>query len=619
MTIFDVEKERERQETNDDAKFYGYSLFFFQLRVPGKALGLPDTKIQKLVFPLAVAPESYSLEEPFTVSVTPGTNGGLIVEENGIIQRRIRLNGTTGARPRPLNASAGFGNKPEVESSAPSRGKFVTGYLSGQRHFHFLQDKVFRAYADLKRDPTYAKQVQLIFHNLKDDEHWLVVPETFSLQRAAGRGPLYAYEISLIAVSPAEVLPTQVVPVSKSWWDSAAEGLAKARSALAKISGVIQFINQVAEKVKRVVSDVLAIVDDVIGLVNEVTNVINGIARIATDVFNRIRDVARRARAAAVAVVVSASTFGDVVGQAFANLADYLEEVASIPSIRNEIRDRIDNIRTGGRNNRARALRASEANNISRATTESELARSGSAPTVADVVAQLSSLDLGVEIPAFNNIESYQVQGSDTLPSISARLLGSAELWWVIAEVNRLRAPYISDVPIPGTVQRGATIFVPTTQQTANNLGQSGVPSTPDDDLLTQLFFRDALVAPSSRFPNRIDLVLDAEKGNKDILYVAGIENLKQGIRTRLETVLGENVLYPNLGLERVIGMGEPDIDVEILRVFVSQAISADNRVANLGSVRVSNTESLDAYNIEVDARVRGLTAPVLVNVTQSL
>jgi len=114
-------------------------------------------------------------------------------------------------------------------------------------------------------------------------------------------------------------------------------------------------------------------------------------------------------------------------------------------------------------------------------------------------------------------------------------------------------------------------------------------------------------------------LQLDATKGNRDIVYVEGVENLKQAMRTRLDTELGENILFPNLGLPRVVGMGEPTIDAEILKVLVSQAIRGDNRIANVGSIKVSNSQSLDRFDLEVDAAVRGFNSPVKLATTHTL
>lgn len=620
MSLRKEQLEADRARANDDGKFYGSYLYFFELRVPGKLVNSTKPSIS-LVYPLMLNPENYSIEDPFTVQTTPGTNGGLIVEENGIIQRTIRLSGTTGFAPRPLDASAKFADLKPASRSYTDRGKFLQGVLSGQRHFQFLQDKVFRTYADLKRDPTHAKNVELHFHNIKDDEHWLVIPESFSMQR---RNFLYGYDITLLAVAPSS---TTLIGLGKKvkekgFWDKAKDTLAAVRRAIAKIAAYAEIVTDAIETVKQVVSGVVAIVNEVFNLVNVVSRIINGVARATADVMNRIRSIATTLRGAAVGLAEAIGNFPATIAQAFHSMADEFENLFSKQFIQ-ELGDRTK--APLARLSRSRAVAQSLLSSDQIGTTaqpirtNADLQRAGTAPTLADIVSRLNSDDLGVPLPTFTSLELYEVGSSDTLPSISARYLGTPDLWWVIAEANNLVHPYISDVPLPGTIRRGETLLVPATEPHSNALGASGVVTNNQDEIAAQLLFRDAKLSPSSRYPNRLDLVVDPVLGNRDIVYVEGIDNLKQAMRTRLETELGESVLFPALGLPQIVGLGEPSIDVEMVRVFVGQAIGGDNRIASIGSVRVSNTTSPDFYEVEVDARVRGYNAPVKINAIRSV
>jgi hypothetical protein len=612
--------EADRARANDDGKFYGAYLYFFELRVPGKLVGSPRPSLS-LVYPLALNPESYSIDDPFTMQATPGTNGGLVVEENGIIQRTIRLSGTTGFAPRPLGASAKFEDLKPGSRSYVDRGKFLQGVLSGQRHFQFLQDKVFRTYADLKRDPTHAKSVEMHFHNIKDDEHWLVIPENFSMTR---RAFLYHYDIALLAVAPSNSTPfaRERKAQKKGFWENAKDAIAAARRAIAKIAAYAEIVTDAIDTVKRVVSDVVNVINEAINLVNVVSRIINGIARATADVFNRIRSIATTLRRAAVSIASAIGNFPATIAQAFHAMADEFHSLGT-KQFFNELGDRVK--APLARLSRSRVVGQTLLTPGQFSTTgqpirtTADLQRVGSAPTLADIVERLNSSNLGVALPTFTSLELYEVGSSDTLPSISSRFLGSADLWWVIAEANNLSHPYISDVPLPGTIRRGATLLVPATAAHSNALGPSGVVTNSNEEVASQLLFRDAKLVTSSRFPNRLDLALDPVKGNRDVVYVEGIDNLKQAMRTRIETELGESVLFPDLGMPQIVGLGEPIIDVEMVRVFIGQAISADNRIANLGSVRVSNTNSPDFYEIAVDARVRGYNAPVTINAIRSV
>ena len=57
-------EEQARQSFNDDSHFLKRMLYFFELIIPAEVGILGDTDF---LFPLIIPPESYSVEEPFTV------------------------------------------------------------------------------------------------------------------------------------------------------------------------------------------------------------------------------------------------------------------------------------------------------------------------------------------------------------------------------------------------------------------------------------------------------------------------------------------------------------------------------------------------------------------------
>ena len=206
--VFDAIQERARQETLQDSKFTTAPLYYFELRVPPEATttGRGDSYI----FPLALSPNALEMSEPFTVAEAESQGGGLYVHQNGIVRRNLKIKGTTGFAPKPYQGS-GFAQIKAPDYGA-SYGRDVASKLlvsdgvrafSGQRHFQFLQDVVFRKYADLVQDPVTAKGTALVFHNPKDDEHWVVVPKEFRMER---RRTIYDYDIDLLVVQKADSL-----------------------------------------------------------------------------------------------------------------------------------------------------------------------------------------------------------------------------------------------------------------------------------------------------------------------------------------------------------------------------------------------------------------------------
>jgi hypothetical protein len=297
-----------------DNKFFKQFTMFFELRVPQEMAFFANTTF---LFPLIVPPDSYSMSEPFTVEATPTQGGGLYVEENGIVQRIIRLSGTTGFKPRKLHSSGTavlMNATPDKKSYSRGLSGFapVIAAISGQRHFQYLQDAVFRTYADLKRDPTTAEDTQLIFHNPKDDEHWLVVPRTFDLERSAGKGPLYRYNIELLVVDKAEVVD-QDFSEDKGILDAIADTIHDIKKAIDLAQGAINDITAVIAEVKGYVKNIATIIDGVSGVIDAAANFTQGISDLIQSPLAVINSLA--------GVIDATANFVDVAEQASDDIA----------------------------------------------------------------------------------------------------------------------------------------------------------------------------------------------------------------------------------------------------------------------------------------------------------
>ena len=118
-----------------------------------------------MTFVFVLNPTRYEVSEPFQAELTPAEDNTIVAEENGIIVREILLEGTFGLMER---SAVGF-------QGAQGDGK----PLSGTAHYEFLK-KMFRRYSDLKKEPTTSPHYEMIFHALKDDEHYRVIPRSFT-------------------------------------------------------------------------------------------------------------------------------------------------------------------------------------------------------------------------------------------------------------------------------------------------------------------------------------------------------------------------------------------------------------------------------------------------------
>lgn len=634
-TVDQIAEELARQKSTSDTKFYALGVYMFELRAPaaafsrpgGDASGNPDG-YYNLFFPLTIAPRAISMSEPYTVEYTPGLDGGVFVEENGVLMRKIQIDGTTGLAPRYITATpAAFDSELSVVTT-PNRKQVdfspgVLEKLSGQRHFQFLQEKVFRAYAELKRDGRYAANVQLFFHNLKDSEAWLVVPDSFVLNRQSSSSTLYHYSISLTALEPRNVAKRSSVAIEdKSFWDKVKDVVKSIRQAVARVQAVLNDIVRVADEIARDVSTIFTAIREVVALIDNVRKFIDGFVGAITGLIQQAASVLSTIDSVVQALETSLNTIDDRIVQAWRQLTDEAENLQLTLLLWGESQGertaftRAREIANKTREERIRAANADLSAAISTARTSAGLAASGTQPTLADVARMIYDAGLQSEVPEIRGLVERQLGPADTLVSLSAQYLGSGRYWWIIAQLNELRFPYISTTGLPGTIQPGSSLVLPTTAVSGDR-NSRGI-ALAEDDLAAQQFYRDAALARDTEHSNQFDLVLDPRKNNRDVKYVEGVENLQQAITTRLNTIAGENPLYPALGMERVIGLNEATLDAEILRVHVQRALSADSRIQST-KVRVTSGEtSRDTYDVDVEASTRNGLPPVeLLTVVQ--
>jgi len=142
---------------------------------------------------LVLNPQSYSLSEPQQSTLTPTQNLSVVTEETGILIREITLEGTFGVKTR------------EPRSFSSSQGK-----KSGTDHFMDLRD-MFRLYSDLKKSPEDGPYIRLVFHSLRDDDHFIVVPRTFDTPRDAGSSRMhYRYRLTMAAIANADATSLRI-------------------------------------------------------------------------------------------------------------------------------------------------------------------------------------------------------------------------------------------------------------------------------------------------------------------------------------------------------------------------------------------------------------------------
>lgn len=599
-----------RQNATDDNKFYKSMFYLFELQIPSGQGGLSS-----FVIPMVLNPQDYTLEEPYAITSKHTLGGGLYVEENGIIDRVIRLKGHTGFKPRVLKTEGTPAKNNKVIKSFfrdyPPKG-FNKNALSGHKHFQFLQDTL-RTYADFKRNPATAKDTRLFFHVLKDDEHWRVAPIDFKLNRTSSRSTIYEYEIELLVFGPALLALEFNASEDKSLLDKIKDPLRMIKSGADLVSGSIRELTAIQEEIRGIVRDIGTTLDSVTNILVAVDEFLEG----TKSLINTPRKVIEASFdnfERAIAQLTDATDTGqrtvpDSLINNFRQVQDGLNRISSFPSL-----IRSDTSKTLELSNNLAEFRTSKSRTALETaaaedspTTFEEWGAKGTANMPGDLLRADSELGLARALQNYKSTFEYVVKSGDTMQNLSAKFLGDARLWRYIAFVNNLRFPYIDTTGIPGTADIGDTILIPSKDLPPEE--QSIVPVlgvSPELSPEVKILGTD-LRLEKAYGEDFWDIPIDPSSGNTDIKYVEGIDNLKQALIQRLETEKGTDVLYQNLGVDRIIGISLPDVDNEILKLRIKQAIEADPRIHSVSDMNI-DFPSDDAVVVDIQAEIIGLT-----------
>lgn len=163
-------------------------------------------------------------------------------------------------------------------------------------------------------------------------------------------------------------------------------------------------------------------------------------------------------------------------------------------------------------------------------------------------------------------------QQDDTLQKIALREMGDANQWRLLADLNNLVAPYITNTLAcagPQVLLAGQPVLVP-----ASGAAPSGV-SNSDDVYGIDLLLEGGRVVVSP---------------TGDFATVSGVANLKQALGNRLRTAPGDLMFHPDYGCKvyQLIGQGATPGNDQLAAAFVAQAMLSDPRVSSASSVQAS-------------------------------
>ena len=612
------ENERRRQVAGADTDFLRAGIYFFELIVPSKAFTpSPPSSTTSILLPLILNPEMITEESRFDVVKTRTNMGGMTVEESGISERVLVIRGHTGWKPRGFSVQAQTGAGKRLSTQNPHfhmREHYSSGvWLSGQKHFQLLQDRIFNTYGELKKDKQFAQDTVLNFHNPKDGKHWRIIPESFKETQVVNRKFLYQYEIiaSIVDVAKPQVLKA-VALGEDDFFTQMKNAVDKAKREINKLNAELENLKEFVADVQAVISDIASVFTKVAGFLDNVTSIVESIERGIVSVgavpLAAVLDIADSLDAAAEAAINLPSNVRDAYA---ANLRRMEDGVLSLALVK-EIFQPSPPADLQALNNASSGLYANDYAALTSAEPATSLRKYGKSTSGLDASdsTRIQNTIGSRTLTPYRSIKTIQILKGDTIAVLAARHLGDARRWRELAILNQLQAPYISEAKFPKTLRIGDSIKIPTTDAPQNVNRPSEILGGPiaektEDRILgrdLELEERDGLV----------DLKIDSVAGSQDFSTISGNANLLQGIRQRILVEVGTDPLYPDFGLANIIGLHVPAVDAQLFRLRLLQAVEADPRVLQLAKVTFLPGQD-DAISTELSVYPIASDSPLVV------
>lgn len=504
------------------------------------------TNTTRFAHVFALAPTGHEMNEAFTVTLTPTDGDSVVAEENGIIISEINITGTFGySRKRPPIHVAGISNDRRL----------------GNEHFIRLRN-LFRTYSELKKDPATGHHFMMTFHSMRDDDHFVVVPQSFDTPRNQQTRVHYQYRIRMSVVGRIEVSKLKT-PSEGSVLQTISEALNDARAYYSDLTAD-------AADARRKIANFQAIVIQAGAVITAVSNFVKGTT-------SRILYPVDQFASGIEEISFASQTIAATAGQtADAPLLAYSRTLQRMSVAFDRIKAFPDQFEE---NSPLLQARLSYRGEQGLTPTDIENSSAGATPGSQRRIAQGSASSNGFPSSEFSALEQVHILNTDTIDSIAFRYNTTPE---ELALINSLSPPYIIPGGGPGVKKPGDTLFVPVQGSADEDALRKSLPSE------EAIYGRDlAIDMKLLKEEGIIDLMEDVVHGGTDAVMTAGLPNVIQGIQIILHQERGSVAYVPDVGISRTVGVRGTLQTVLLASVNLRQAILQDPRVQDIADVQV--------------------------------
>lgn len=503
----------------------------------------PDRPV--MVHSFALNPQRYTLNEPYQSTLTPTEGDSVVAEENGPIIREITIEGTFAlARKRG----------PSFRGDQGSR--------TGNEHFMHLRN-MFREYGRIKQDPERAGSHYMVFHALRDDDHFIVVPRSFETARDARSTRLhYPYRIALAVIAEATFDGTGLaVP---SFLRNLSTGFHDARAAFAEASAQLDDLVARVSQVETVLSQAAEVINAVGDVLDGTATLINYPLELAA---NLTEDIAVTAdRVATSAATLTPDSIAETGSRNLRRLEAAFDRILSIPERfgPSAIEDTLDSY------------------NGERGLTDDDLENGTAGANIGSRTRlTLGSGDEGgIDVSGYRGVRREPLDRTSTVRGLATEFGVPEEL---IILVNNLSYPYITAEGGPGLLKPGDSILIPEAFGLSDQQPMQGNGYLTTEETLYGIDM--AIDYDRMDTEGVFDLLPNNAKNDVDLRR--GIDNVIQGTEITVRTDRGATAYVPEVGIRRSIGLKGTIQHMLLTALNLREGILADPRIQGIQDSRI--------------------------------
>jgi hypothetical protein len=491
------------------------------------------------LFQFTIPPQQYELTEPTTTQIVPTQGGGKFIESHGSLLKDIRVSGTVGLRPNPIQLGV-FGGLEDFGGPKLSIPPSLAMLLADERGLDkdeitgfddlvFLRN-IFRLYSDLKQTAA-ARRLVMVWTSARDGESWVVEPLSFSTSRDKSNPLGWHYTIQFKTLYLLEQqFQFEEDPVS--WWNQIKNAFQTVRNVLNEMA---ISLNQLATAANWASSLPANLYNDIVSGVFKIVYAERNLGGSLKKNFSRsyVKDLGNKCLSASLFLDRNTPRTGFYLNTSPSSVFPVAVTPSNSPTTEPWSQSGVATVREAIRNIQRQVFKLANMDEL--------WATPASAKTAPVVDAYATNRDQAssgsalspANMPASNAAYEVTIKYGEDIRSIAREYLGDEVYWKMLAILNNLRAPYVGP-KADRVLGPGDKILIPKNATDTTINVRNSMNSDESANQITVAYGRDVRLKQSSFNDGTLDVAVNS-RGDLDL--IEGLPNIEQALQIKFATL----------------------------------------------------------------------------------